>query len=858
MKSIVVTLFIIFLINFPIIGQEKPISPDPDLALALFEQGNYREALPLYQILFERYERDAKINYYLGVCLVEQQQNFDEAINHLKYALTKRVNKDANYYLGRAYQHTYQYDLAIKSYENFLRYAANNDPRRELTKRAIQDCESGKQLINKYFTIKVLRKDTVDEAQFIEAYQFPQECGTLARNESFFKTGVPPKEILYRTEKGNEVYFVLEESGDSIHDIYKMEKLLDQWSSSKNLGIPVNSDFDDKYPFLMVDGTTFFFSSDRPGGMGGLDIYRSIYDPESNTFSEPENVGPPFNSPADDYLFAADPFGKQAWFTTNRGVEPGKAVVVKIVWDHQVIKNLAESAGQIRELASLPLASGNLWTKKQTQQPIRLDEKVSSVKEFVFHINDTIVYTNYQQFRSDVARAEFKRGQQAELEKDSLTQLLRIKRKQYAESYNQEELTRLMDEILNLEQKVYGQDDRAKRHLIRARQLEIEKISQLIKDGKYIPPIKKDNDHSTSSRIKFQPKEMTFYSDEEFIQRKKKMTPVYNKLFSPAQIKILQNTDSIYTWANILKLEAAKLMEKSVNNQEDEPKSNSFFEKIKKTETQDNDQSSIDTEQLIKKAKELQKTSLDLYHEALDKKYSIYRPKLELLSQNPDYPQFQTTFRKAHSYFEDANNQLAQMAIWNPEKYEYLAAMKREAVEMIEDEFLDYTSKHGFHLPDKTNTAVNNGPKSTHIQPNYQTIQNSRSVVTDNSTDIKTNNAEEIIKSAFSKASTTDEKNNPATENSEKNERPIFKIQIGVFRNNPDPNLLAELPDVSSEPIAGKNLTKYFAGNYSTYEEAFKQINTIQQKGFTGAFIVAFFNGKQIPVSEAQQRIKSN
>ncbi|PWD98598.1 tetratricopeptide repeat protein [Marinilabilia rubra] len=840
MRLVFTTLFIIISSLISANAQENTVSPDQ--ALELFRNGKYGEALPMYKQLIERYDREAKYNYYLGVCLIEQRQDNSQAIKRLKYALSRRINRDVHYYLGRAYQNAYQFELATKEFEAFLKYATNTDPRRTKAKRAIEDCVSGEQLINKHFSIKVVKKDTVNEHNFIDAYELPEDAGTLARNKSFFKTGVPPENIMYRTEKGDDVYFVLNETDTTTHDIYMMEQLLDRWSGSKNLREPVNSDYDDRNPFLMVDGTTFFFASDRPGGMGGLDIYRSIYDPESNTYSEPENLGSPFNSPADDYLFAADIFDERAWFTTNRGVEPGKAVVVKLVWDNKVFKNLTEDIEQIKTIASLPLADGNFWDERASEQENGQGRKnKTDQEEFRFYINDTIVYTRYEHFLSDAARSEFKRGRSIDMKKDSLEQMMRNKRQRYAQSYNQEELNQLMDEILQLEKKVYGHGDQIKRHYIRARQMETEKISQLKNSGNY------NNSHLTKpgsfnnegNKPSFKPASYSFYSDEEFLSRKERLNPMYEKYFNPAQIKTLQRTDSMYTWANILKLEGSKMLAESMksNEQEDEL---SLLDKMRNLDSLKGKKDVEPTNPLPRKARELQKQALDLYHQALDKKFNIYKPTIEQMAGPQKEGHLSQLLRKAQSYFEKANNGLEKMNTWNPERYEQLGGLKRQGIEILEDGLISYS-------PDKTIFNASNKVKTKgerQIQDNYQEIQNNREAQAkqEKPAITKPKSPTNVVESAFG--------NNSATE---KSALPVFKIQIGVFRNTPDANALSKIPEISSEAIQGKEITKYYSGNWSNYEEANSHVNQVRNNGFPGAFVVAFFNGKQIPVNKAKE-----
>jgi hypothetical protein len=74
----------------------------------------------------------------------------------------------------------------------------------------------------------------------------------------------------------------------------------DPFTSVENLGATVNTDDEERFPTLAPDGLSIIFSSDRPGGLGGYDLYsiaRSALDAE---WSEPRNLGPNVNSPSDE------------------------------------------------------------------------------------------------------------------------------------------------------------------------------------------------------------------------------------------------------------------------------------------------------------------------------------------------------------------------------------------------------------------------------------------------------------------------------------------------------------------------------------------------------------------------------
>jgi hypothetical protein len=67
-----------------------------------------------------------------------------------------------------------------------------------------------------------------------------------------------------------------------------------------------------------------------------------------------------------------------------------------------------------------------------------------------------------------------------------------------------------------------------------------------------------------------------------------------------------------------------------------------------------------------------------------------------------------------------------------------------------------------------------------------------------------------------------------------------YRVQIGAFSQKPKLDGVTE----PSSVLLDNGMTKYFSGNFKTYEEAKKRKTEMIEKGFTGAFIVSFENGK--------------
>lgn len=97
------------------------------------------------------------------------------------------------------------------------------------------------------------------------------------------------------------------------------------WSDPINLGNLINSEGDEMSPFIHFDGKTLFFSSDGKKGMGGFDIYRTTLEDDS-IWSEPTNLGYPINTYNDETGLVISSDGARAYFSSVREIKNGKDI----------------------------------------------------------------------------------------------------------------------------------------------------------------------------------------------------------------------------------------------------------------------------------------------------------------------------------------------------------------------------------------------------------------------------------------------------------------------------------------------------------------------------------------------------
>ena len=166
---------------------------------------------------------------------------------------------------------------------------------------------------NFYFT----QRKNNQENWFVAGYK----NGTFTNVEPFnlFNIYTDFKGALTITEDNKNLYFAADlgnQIGFGNVDIYVCNKLIEGWSDPQNLGKNINSPFWDSSPTVNVENNFMIFSSDRPGGYGGKDLYY-CYILKSGNWSKPINLGPTINTEKDEMYPYIHMDNETIYFTSN-------------------------------------------------------------------------------------------------------------------------------------------------------------------------------------------------------------------------------------------------------------------------------------------------------------------------------------------------------------------------------------------------------------------------------------------------------------------------------------------------------------------------------------------------------------
>lgn len=344
----------------------------------LFKKENYIDAFPLYSQMLSLDVDNPELNYRFGVCLLYADRSDTYApIKFLRKAVDKVSEPDLYYHLAYAYHINYYFQSAISNYSRYKQMAGKDiNPSYEVD-RKIEMCRNGMKMLQSVKDLFVIEKSEVPREDFFRSYQLYDYGVEIINKPDAFLTKSEKKNndgglILINAESHYLYYSSYQNAKDIQRDIYVRHKSLEEgWGAPQILPPPINTPYDEDFPVMMPDGKTLYFCSKGHNTIGGYDIFKSVFDEETATWSEPENLKFPFNTPFDDILFISNPEDSTAWFASVRNSIQGKIIVYKV--------GIIEKAGEPVDLASIYRTDKELTEDdvREIKQKAQLDINIS-------------------------------------------------------------------------------------------------------------------------------------------------------------------------------------------------------------------------------------------------------------------------------------------------------------------------------------------------------------------------------------------------------------------------------------------------------------------------------------------------
>ena len=207
-------------------------------------------------------------------------------------------------------------------------------------------------------------------------------------------------QALYFPRGADEIYFSAPDTS-GFRNIYQTQYLDSLWSVPTTVYGMITAQSNEIYPMLSPDGQTLFFASDGLYGMGGYDIYYTTWSAEDQSWGMPVNMGFPFSSPYDDFLFYNTSDGKYSIFASNRETSRDSVNIYVLSYDSNPIRRAIDDKDRLREMASLnPKSSAridntsamrsSLVENSEVQKYSQQADLVKSLRDSLYRFHDQI------------------------------------------------------------------------------------------------------------------------------------------------------------------------------------------------------------------------------------------------------------------------------------------------------------------------------------------------------------------------------------------------------------------------------------------------------------------------------------
>ena len=316
-----------------------------------FYQARFAEANSILLDLHESYPKNPAVSFRLAVCQIEISGNKELAGDLLNFAL-QSGNKESLFHLGKLAHLNYKFIEAISFYKQYANFG-KRELGDEVIKKHIKTAELALELtknpedvlvknlgaeVNSKFA-EYVPVITLDEQEmYFTSRRDNSTGGKLDPNKEYFediyytkklngKWSAPTNVISDINTQTHDATAAISADGQTMviyrtnrqltgGDLYITEKLNDKWSEPKILDENINSEFQEASACFSPDGKTIIFSSNRPDGFGGKDLYRVKLLPNGE-WSLPKNLGPSINTQYNEDSPFLDVDGRTLYFASE-------------------------------------------------------------------------------------------------------------------------------------------------------------------------------------------------------------------------------------------------------------------------------------------------------------------------------------------------------------------------------------------------------------------------------------------------------------------------------------------------------------------------------------------------------------
>ena len=245
----------------------------------------------------------------------------------------------------------YRFEQAADLFGQALRMVEDSLVRQGIEDRLLQ-AQNGRNMLAYCSQPSVVARQRFSLEDFFLYYPLKDRSWRPVPNQLDSLDGGDIVRAMYLPDGESELYYSAADA-EGIHNIYRTHLQDTVWSAPELINETLTSSSDEVFPMLSPDGNSLYFSSKGLYGMGGYDLYVSRWNRETHDWETPVNLGFPYSSPADDFLFMNTPDGKYSLFASNRECARDSVWLYVLEYDGMPVRKALSDPEQVKALSRL-------------------------------------------------------------------------------------------------------------------------------------------------------------------------------------------------------------------------------------------------------------------------------------------------------------------------------------------------------------------------------------------------------------------------------------------------------------------------------------------------------------------------
>lgn len=294
----------------------------------------------------------------------------------------------SKYFSAEELRRNYRFQEAISIYKVILETSKDAYMNKAVIS-SIANCENGLSMLEYGARPKVFGSALVPLKDFFLYYPDISDSTWVLVPPSLNKNkkDYPINNVMMNNSGGDAIFFSAQDANGK-WDIFNIRRIDDtKWSSPEPI-TTVNSQEDEILPYVSRDGKKLYFSSNGLSGMGGFDLYVSYWNEKQKIWDTPQNLGFPYSSPDDDYLYMDTESGEFSLLASNRDCNAKDSIkIYKLGFESNPVKSPVTSNDEAMWISSLHGGSYNKEeSRSESSDTIRANPETSEytkmIKEF--------------------------------------------------------------------------------------------------------------------------------------------------------------------------------------------------------------------------------------------------------------------------------------------------------------------------------------------------------------------------------------------------------------------------------------------------------------------------------------------